>query len=69
MQNETEKILSMLRFEPGQTTDAFSKYAELVAIDNKTAPNVARCFLKGGYAALARPWKLSVTMDWNFAMQ
>jgi hypothetical protein len=38
--------------------NAFSKYAELAVIDNKTAPNVERIFLTDGCATLAHSYKL-----------
>ena len=42
-------------------TDAFSKYAELVAIDNKTAPNVARFLFERWVCRFGTP--LEITSD------
>ena len=39
-------------------TDAFSKYAELVAIDNKTAPNVARMFFERWICRFGTPLEI-----------
>ena len=47
-------------------TDAFSKYAEMAAIDDKTASNVARVFLNDGYVGMACLWRSRQTMGANF---
>ena len=48
-------------------TDVFTKYVELVAIDNKEAATLAEAFLRNGFVEMAYRWKSSPTEERNFA--